>query len=439
MHVRSGARGEDRLSRDDDEARPLDLTPFTETAREARRPGMRMWAGVVAAGAVSLGLGAGLELSRHLESTYRNTSGIIGWVSAHEYPKQQEMLYFVLALAGAPCAVAIAWGFWLLLALGLARRTARPVDQALKATACAFAPLTLLWCGVFYPERLALTLAAALGFSAIVGVGAAGFLTVARPRIRAGRVTAAPVPQARSRPILTYGIVPLLIYVGTDTNSVDGRIDLFHEGERLAPLAQLRHGGISFRDAFVQHGLAQDVTLGWLGEVLFSPTLEGVRTLEAYVDPLVYVALYLVGTRVFRWPVVTSLLLVVLAFVEASPLWPRVFFSRATLGFVAIALLAGCVVRRAGGNPFDPRLVPSLPGRSSSPAFLRERPFGTAWKSAFTRSPPGRCFCSRAARSAGGIGGPTASGHLACCSRAPPGSSCWARSRSPLRESFRTS
>jgi hypothetical protein len=109
----------------------------------------------------------------------------------------------------------------------------------------------------------------------------------------------------------------------------------------------------------VQHGLAQNVTLGWLGEVLFSPTLEGVRTLEAYLDPLLYVALYLFGTQVFRWPVVTSSLLTVLVFVEASPLWPRAYFSRTTLGFVAIALLAGCVVRRAGGNAFDPRLAPA--------------------------------------------------------------------------------
>jgi hypothetical protein len=354
----TGASGEDQLSRDDDEARPWALSLLTETVGEARRPGMRMWAGVVAAGAVSLGLGAGLELSRHLELTYRNSSRIIGWVSAYEYPKQQEMFYFVLALGGAPCAVAIAWGIWLLVARGLARSTARPVDQALRATACAFAPLTLAWCGVFHPERLALTLAVALGLSAVVAVGTAGFFSATRPGRHTGQV-AASVSQARSRLILAYGIVPLLIYVATYTNSVDGRIDLYHEGERLAPLAQLRHGGISFRDAFVQHGLVQDVTLGWLGEVLFSPTLEGIRILEAYVDPLLYVALYLFGTQVFRWPVVTSLLLTVLAFVEASPLWPRAYFSRSTLGFVAIALLAGCVVRRARGNAFDPRLVPA--------------------------------------------------------------------------------
>jgi hypothetical protein len=347
----------------EDEGQRLTPTCFAETATEARRPGLRVWAGVVAAGAVSLSLGAGLELSKHLEFTYRNSSGVIGWLSIHEYPKQQEMFYILLALAGVPGAVAAAWGAWLLVARGLARRSARPVEQALKATACAFAPLTLLWYGIFHPDRLAVTLAVTLGLAVIGALGAAAFLphAPARPAAPLGehgaREIPAPAPPARFRPILTYGIVPILIYLGTYTNSVDGRIDLFHEGERLAPLVQLRHGGISFRDAFVQHGLAQDVTLGWLGESLFSPTLEGVRTLEAYLEPLVYVGLYLVGTQVFRWPIVTSLLLVVLAFVEASPLWPRAFFSRLTLGYIAIALLAGCVVRRAGGRPFDPRSI----------------------------------------------------------------------------------
>jgi len=337
---------------------------LSETVTEARRPDLRAWAGIVAAGAVSLALGAGLELSKHLEFTYRNSSGVIGWLSVHQYPKQQEMFYFLLALAGVPAAVAAAWGAWLLVARGLARRAARPIGQSLRATACAFTPLTLLWYGIVQPDRLIATLAVALGLSVVGVLGAAVFLsrapagTDAPAGLHADRPGAAPAPPTRFRLLLTYGIVPVLIYLGTYTNSVDGRVDLFHEGERLAPLVQVRHGGLSFRDAFVQHGLAQDVTLGWLGEALVSPTLEGVRTLEAYLDPLVYVALYLLGTQLFRWPVLTSLLLVALAFAEASPLWPRALFSRLTLGFLAIALLAGCVTCRAGGRPFDPRSIP---------------------------------------------------------------------------------
>lgn len=337
----------------------------TEIVTEARHPGLRAWAGVVATGAVSVALGAGLEISKHLEFAYRSSSGIIGWPSANAYPKQQEMFYFLLALAGVPVAVAGAWGAWLLVAREVARRTARPIHQALRAAACGFAPLTLVWYGILHPARLAVTLAVALALAVIGMLGAAAFLSRASVRTLApaGRdgapATKATEPPARLQRILAYGLVPVLIYLWTYTNSIDGRVDLFHEGERLAPLAQLRHGGISFRDAFVQHGLAQDVTLGWLGEALISPTLEGVRTIEAYLEPLVYVALYLAGTQIFRWRVLTSLLLTALAFVEAAHLWPRAFFSRLTLGFLAVALLAGCVVRRADGRSVEPRSVPA--------------------------------------------------------------------------------
>ena len=52
---------------------------------------------------------------------------------------------------------------------------------------------------------------------------------------------------------------------------------MFHEGERLAPLNEMLHGGVVFKDIYVQHGLFQNAYLAWFGSKIFEPTLMGVR------------------------------------------------------------------------------------------------------------------------------------------------------------------
>ena len=68
---------------------------------------------------------------------------------------------------------------------------------------------------------------------------------------------------------LEYVILPIFIYLLTYSASIHGNIDMFHEGERLAPLNEMLHGGVPFRDVYVQHGLFQNAYLAWFGSLLF--------------------------------------------------------------------------------------------------------------------------------------------------------------------------
>ena len=93
--------------------------------------------------------------------------------------------------------------------------------------------------------------------------------------------------------------LPVFIYLLTYSGNIHGNIDLFHEGERLAPLNEMLRGGVPFRDIYVQHGLFQNAYLAWFGGQFFEPTLFGLRTMERILNPLGYVALYLLGLQVF--------------------------------------------------------------------------------------------------------------------------------------------
>ena len=95
------------------------------------------------------------------------------------------------------------------------------------------------------------------------------------------------------------------------------------------------HGAVPFRDIYIQHGLFQNAYLAWLGSQLFEPTLFGVRSMEDILDPLGYVALYVLGLQVFRGRFLTAFICVVIA--SGTEFWVS---ARHSLGLISFAFVA---------------------------------------------------------------------------------------------------
>ena len=95
------------------------------------------------------------------------------------------------------------------------------------------------------------------------------------------------------------------------------------------------HGGVPFRDVYVQHGLFQNAYLAWFGNLFFEPTLFGVRSMEDVLDPLGYVALYLLGLQVFRGRFLTAFICMVIA--SGTAFWVS---PRHSLGLISFAFVA---------------------------------------------------------------------------------------------------
>ncbi len=111
---------------------------------------------------------------------------------------------------------------------------------------------------------------------------------------------------------LTYFIFPLAIYVTSLYPQFHRNIDVFHDGEKLAPLVELASGKIPYKDFYLQRGFFTNVGIPWVGAKLFGESVYGVRLFEWLLEPLVYVLMYFIGLRVFRGGVFTSLLLVLI-------------------------------------------------------------------------------------------------------------------------------
>ena len=138
---------------------------------------------------------------------------------------------------------------------------------------------------------------------------------------------------------LEYIILPIFIYLLTYSASIHGNIDLFHEGERLAPLNEMLRGGVPFRDIYIQHGLFQNAYLAWVGSQLFEPTLFGVRLMEDILAPLGYVALYVLGLQVFRSRFLVAFLCVIIA--SGTQFWVS---PRHSLGLISFAFVANSLM-----------------------------------------------------------------------------------------------
>ena len=273
---------------------------------------LRPYVRIIAISAFSLAIGIGIALRNQLSFEFHDSSGVVGWISVHEYPKQQEYFYYLLALIGIPITICAYWFVWQTFSQWAARATNQTIHRVLKLNAFASIPLFLCWLQflnygetnhfwLILPISLTLILHLILYLIRYQLFQAKLDSVSSEPLTLLGNTTSTRPKIIRIlRRVCEYIIIPLFIYLLIYNGNINGRIDMFHEGERLAPLNEMLHGGVVFKDIYVQHGLFQNAYLAWFGSKVFEPTLMGVRSMERVLAPLGYIALYLLGLQVFR-------------------------------------------------------------------------------------------------------------------------------------------
>jgi hypothetical protein len=148
--------------------------------------------------------------------------------------------------------------------------------------------------------------------------------------------------------LLDYVLVPTIIYaIFYSGGNIHGGIDMFHEGERLAPLNEALRGAIPYKDVYLQHGLFYNFFRPLLAAKLFGPTLAADRLLGSILDPLGHVGFYLFALQIFRSKLSTFFLLWILSsgVTEEFVFWNvsrRMVYTpgRIAPAYLALAILA---------------------------------------------------------------------------------------------------
>ena len=324
------------------------LQQFMPDMRVVKAPALKPYVGLLTFSAASLAVALGITLQKYITFEYHSNAGVVGWLSVNAYPKQQEYFYYLLALLGIPITICLYWLGWWAYSRWCAKFTEQPIARVLKANALASVPLWLCWLQVYYiGQGILIGLLLPIGLSVLLKLVLRYlryFPTLwnsgASDDTLAIEESDASTPASyRTTKIwrggLEYIILPIFIYLLTYSAGIHGNIDLFHEGERLAPLNEMIRGGVPFRDIYIQHGLFQNAYLAWFGSQLFEPTLFGVRLMEDILGPLGYVALYVLGLQVFRSRFLVAFLCVLIA--SGTGFWVS---PRHSLGLISFAFVA---------------------------------------------------------------------------------------------------
>ena len=329
---------------------------FVPDMRVVKASALKPYVGLLTFSAASLAVALGITLQKYITFEYHSNAGVVGWLSANAYPKQQEYFFYLLALLGIPITICLYWFGWWVYSRWCAKFTEQPIARVLKANALASLPLWLCWLQVYHiGQRTLIGLLLPIAVSVLLKLG----LLYKRyfPALWNSNVldntdedenAANPTDEESSKTTfgdyrllkfgrigLEYVILPIFIYLLTYSGNIHGNIDLFHEGERLAPLNEMLRGGVPFRDVYVQHGLFQNAYLAWVGGQLFEPTLFGLRTMERVLNPLGYVAVYLLGLQVFRGRFLTAFICMLIASGTAFSV-----SARHSLGLISFAFAA---------------------------------------------------------------------------------------------------
>ena len=329
---------------------------FMPDMRVVKNPSLKPYGGLLTFSAASLAVALGITLQKYITFEYHSNAGVVGWLSANEYPKQQEYFFYLLALLGIPITICLYWLGWWVYSRWCAKFAEQPVARVLKANALASIPLWLCWLQVYHVGQQTL-----IGLLLPIAVSVLLKLVLLYKRYfpalwnsnvldntdedenaanstdeESSKTTFGDYRLLKFGRIgLEYVILPIFIYLLTYSGNIHGNIDLFHEGERLAPLNEMLHGGVPFRDVYVQHGLFQNAYLAWFGAQFFEPTLFGLRTMERVLNPLGYVALYLLGLQVFRGRFLTAFICMLIASGTAFSV-----SARHSLGLMSFAFAA---------------------------------------------------------------------------------------------------
>jgi hypothetical protein len=359
------------------------------TLAAARHRKMAPYAAIVFAAAMVGAAFAGLWVVGAVRLQYHSDSEIVGWVTANHYCKRQEVFDLLVAMAGLPAGLLAGWWTWVLGAAWGARFARCSPSRMLRQLAMAGAGmLALIPALARFEDSSPLPLVAALS-----GVTLAGLVLVifnrllgvdhdrgclARDDLGDVKNTEAPLEASRASfhplwRVLRYAIVwlvlPALIYVLSRGDHVNSELDYynqFHEGERLYPMWVMRHGGVPYRDAYLQHGLFRNAIVPQVGAILYGPTLEGLRRVEDLVWPLGVLSVYLAGAALVGSNLVSVTILAVFLLSWRVQIPERIFFAG-----LSMAVMAAAIKRSRLWNllrPPDAR----APFREKLTRFLRE-------------------------------------------------------------------
>ncbi|HVP12744.1 MAG TPA: hypothetical protein VMV94_16335, partial [Phycisphaerae bacterium] len=148
------------------------------------------------------------------------------------------------------------------------------------------------------------------------------------------------------KPVIYLALLAAAYALSYD-GDVDGNLDFFHEGERLAHIDAIFDGKLPFRDVFVQHGLGENVIKPVVACRLFGESVESLRRLgensyiyRGYLPPLGLLATMLAATAILRHPGIvagTGLVLLTCLY-EIS--------DRQIFGFLSVACLGMFIFSR---------------------------------------------------------------------------------------------
>lgn len=279
-------------------------------------------------GAVAL-IGGGLGLAL-LTSPFRE-------------PLRYQPVLTILGLAAGT------WGVWLGFAYLLSRLLRRSWSSAAGALAVGCLPLSLLFLvdvlwwearqgGVLvdhHGSNVAVTVLSLVSLMACVAVA----LWALRARDAETRVW----QKAFWRGF--FGLaVPLLLYALVYQPNVHGPLDLFHEGERLAPAQALAAGKVPYRDVVFVHGFLRDPGVALAAFRLFGVSVEALRTLEQLLAPLALVAAYYLSLACLGggWALLY-------AFLVLTGFWPVFYDWKMVPALAALACWVLCLRQRRLG------------------------------------------------------------------------------------------
>ncbi|UCD56513.1 MAG: hypothetical protein JSV16_11850, partial [Candidatus Hydrogenedentota bacterium] len=140
------------------------------------------------------------------------------------------------------------------------------------------------------------------------------------------------------RSAVFFGVIPLLIFVALYDSNIHGPVDLFHEGESLAPASETLYGKLPFRDIYLQHGWGANLLRTKLAFRLFGASVASNRKFKydvsGYLVPLAWIGVYLLLYSLFRKKIWIVPAFALLAFADV------LINDRHLLPFLSISLLA---------------------------------------------------------------------------------------------------
>ena len=244
------------------------------------------WSRITLVVGSALGLAVGVRVWSALDLPPQTNTGIVSWITIHGYSKAAEQLAYWGAFPAAVVG-----------ALALARSIGQPVTAGFDATG----PATARTWGVIVGAGLLILLV--LSGSWAYGA-AAGYMLIAAfvaTGLSNGAPAAAAELQSRPATYLTLTCIAIYALLFSGERIHADVLDTYADGELLVAWQMFLDGRVPYRDIFINQGLGQNLGKAALAGWGAIPSLYTMRLVQNALEPLAYVALYLLGRRLFRF------------------------------------------------------------------------------------------------------------------------------------------